>query len=96
MERGHREAGGGLANRDPLSVAEKVEAIRDLAQDEQVAALVACGPLHRPEVAFRAMHDPKPVRWSTRLSSARPNSSKKATVRTGGTKTTTRKRRTVL
>lgn len=41
----------------PVTVAEKVEAIRDLAQDEQVAALVACDLLHRPEVAFRAMRD---------------------------------------
>ncbi|MBT2529739.1 hypothetical protein J7E91_31215 [Streptomyces sp. ISL-99] len=43
----------------PVTVAEKVEAIRDLAQDEQVAALVACDLLHRPEVAFRAMRDPQ-------------------------------------
>ncbi|MFJ8391093.1 DUF6192 family protein [Streptomyces sp. NPDC094438] len=41
----------------PVTVAEKVEAIRDLAQDEQVAALAACELLHRPEVAFRAMRD---------------------------------------
>lgn len=33
--------------------------IQDLAQDEQVAALVACDLLHRPQVAFRAMRDPQ-------------------------------------
>ncbi|MFI6663183.1 DUF6192 family protein [Streptomyces sp. NPDC050523] len=47
----------GWASATPVTVAEKVETIRDLAQDEQVAAQAACDLLHRPEVAFRAMRD---------------------------------------
>lgn len=41
----------------PRSVQEKVEAIHDLAQDEQVAAQVTTDFLHRPDVAFRAAGD---------------------------------------
>jgi hypothetical protein len=47
----------GWATATPVTVAEKVEAIRDLAQDETVAAEAACDLLRRPEVAFRAMRD---------------------------------------
>ncbi|MES4886204.1 DUF6192 family protein [Streptomyces sp. NPDC000349] len=47
----------GWSSATPVTVTEKVEAIRGLAQDEQVAALAACELLHRPEVAFRAMRD---------------------------------------
>ncbi|WP_425824853.1 DUF6192 family protein [Streptomyces fractus] len=47
----------GWATATPVTVAEKVDAIRDLAADEQVAALAACELLHRPEVVFRAMRD---------------------------------------
>ncbi|MFG2961585.1 DUF6192 family protein [Streptomyces sp. NPDC048291] len=41
----------------PVSVQEKVEAIHDLAADEQVAARVATDFLRRPGVAFRAAGD---------------------------------------
>ncbi|WP_324605541.1 DUF6192 family protein [Streptomyces niger] len=41
----------------PQSVQEKVEAIHDLAADEQVAARVATDFLRRPAVAFRAAND---------------------------------------
>lgn len=41
----------------PQSVQEKVEAIHDLAADEQVAARVATDFLRRPSVAFRAAND---------------------------------------
>ncbi|MER5951187.1 DUF6192 family protein [Streptomyces sp. NPDC001904] len=41
----------------PRSVQEKVEAIHDLAADEQVAARVATDFLRRPDVAFRAASD---------------------------------------
>lgn len=47
----------GWSTATPVTVEEKVEAIRDLAQDERVAAQAACDLLHRPEVAFRAMRD---------------------------------------
>ncbi|MGW1365265.1 DUF6192 family protein [Streptomyces chartreusis] len=47
----------GWSSATPVTVSEKVEAIRGLAQDEQVAALAACELLHRPEVAFKAMRD---------------------------------------
>ncbi|MCQ8835834.1 DUF6192 family protein [Streptomyces malaysiensis] len=47
----------GWATATPVTAAEKVEAIRDLAQDEAVAAQAACDLLHRPEVAFKAMRD---------------------------------------
>jgi hypothetical protein len=42
---------------NPQSVQEKVEAIHDLAADEQVAARVATDFLRRPAVAFRAASD---------------------------------------
>ncbi|AZQ40068.1 hypothetical protein EJ357_47365 [Streptomyces cyaneochromogenes] len=61
---GRREWSGDAAKRaagwstaTPATVEEKVEAIRDLALDEQMAAQAACDLLHRPEVAFRAMRD---------------------------------------
>ncbi|MFD6286324.1 DUF6192 family protein [Streptomyces sp. NPDC060205] len=41
----------------PRSVQEKVEAIHDLARDEQVAARVATDFLRRPAVAFHAAND---------------------------------------
>ncbi len=41
----------------PVTAPEKVAAIRDLAQDEAVAAQAACDLLRRPEVAFKAMRD---------------------------------------
>ncbi|MEU5425877.1 DUF6192 family protein [Streptomyces olivoreticuli] len=41
----------------PVTAQEKVTAIHDLAEDETVAAQVACDLLRRPEVAFRAMRD---------------------------------------
>ncbi|MFE4825129.1 DUF6192 family protein [Streptomyces sp. NPDC056704] len=44
----------------PRSVQEKVEAIHDLAVDEQVAARVATDFLRRPGVAFRAAGDDYP------------------------------------
>ncbi|MEU2874164.1 DUF6192 family protein [Streptomyces olivoreticuli] len=47
----------GWATATPVTVEEKIEAIRDLAVDETVAALAACDLLHRPEVAFRVMRD---------------------------------------
>ncbi|MFI8932547.1 DUF6192 family protein [Streptomyces sp. NPDC053474] len=47
----------GWASATPVTVEEKVEAIRDLAADETVAALAACDLLRRPEVAFRTMRD---------------------------------------
>nr|WP_237330043.1 DUF6192 family protein [Streptomyces sp. BA2] len=47
----------GWASATPVTVEEKVEAIRDLAADETVAALAACDLLRRPDVAFRAMRD---------------------------------------
>lgn len=45
----------GWATATPVTAAEKVEAIRDLAQDDAVAAQAACALLYRPEVAFKAM-----------------------------------------
>lgn len=42
----------------PVTVLEKVRAIHDLAQDEQVAATVATDLLRRPNVAFKAVSDP--------------------------------------
>ncbi|WP_372411758.1 DUF6192 family protein [Streptomyces luteireticuli] len=47
----------GWSTATPVTVAEKVDAIRDLAADETVAALAACDLLRRPEVAFRTMRD---------------------------------------
>ncbi|WP_063804140.1 DUF6192 family protein [Streptomyces roseifaciens] len=47
----------GWSTATPVTVEEKVEAIRDLAADETVAALAACDLLRRPEVAFKAMQD---------------------------------------
>ncbi|MFE1884173.1 DUF6192 family protein [Streptomyces diastatochromogenes] len=47
----------GWSTATPVTVEEKVEVIRDLAQDETVAAQAACDLLRRPEVAFRAMRD---------------------------------------
>ncbi|MBT2385888.1 DUF6192 family protein [Streptomyces sp. ISL-11] len=44
----------GWSTATPVTVEEKVEAIRDLAADETVAA---CDLLRRPEVAFKAMRD---------------------------------------
>ncbi|MFI7443199.1 DUF6192 family protein [Nonomuraea indica] len=41
----------------PVTVVEKVQAIHDLAVDEQVAATVATDLLRRPDVAFKAMSD---------------------------------------
>lgn len=41
----------------PVTPQEKVAHIRDLAQDESVAAQAACDLLQRPEVAFKAMRD---------------------------------------
>ncbi|MFC9976720.1 DUF6192 family protein [Spirillospora sp. NPDC127200] len=41
----------------PLTVAEKVRAVHEIARDEQVAAQVAAELLHRPDVAFKAMSD---------------------------------------
>ncbi|MEV1069674.1 DUF6192 family protein [Streptomyces sp. NPDC050263] len=44
----------------PVTVQEKVEAIRELARDDEaVAAQVASDLLRRPEVAFKAMRDPE-------------------------------------
>ncbi|MEV0604672.1 DUF6192 family protein [Streptomyces sp. NPDC050315] len=41
----------------PQTAQEKIEAIHDLAADDQVAARVATDLLRRPEVAFHAAHD---------------------------------------
>ncbi|MFI6663264.1 DUF6192 family protein [Streptomyces sp. NPDC050523] len=41
----------------PVTTQEKVAVIRDLAEDESVAAQAACDLLRRPEVAFKAMRD---------------------------------------
>jgi hypothetical protein len=41
----------------PVSVQEKVQAVHDLARDEEVASQVATDLLRRPDVAFRAMSD---------------------------------------
>ncbi|WP_159393942.1 DUF6192 family protein [Streptomyces sp. NRRL F-5755] len=41
----------------PVTAQEKVAAIRDLAQEETVAAQAACDLLRRPDVAFKAMRD---------------------------------------
>ena len=49
----------GWATATPMTVAEKVETVRDLMVDETVAAQAACELLHRPEVAFHAMRDPQ-------------------------------------
>ncbi|MFI8998635.1 DUF6192 family protein [Streptomyces sp. NPDC053542] len=51
------QAADGLAGGHPQTVQEKIEAIHDLAVDDQVAAQVATDLLRRPGVAFHAAHD---------------------------------------
>ncbi|GGZ44706.1 DUF6192 family protein [Streptomyces poonensis] len=54
-----KKAVGWKSDQVPVSTAEKVAAIRDLAEgDEAVAAVVATDFLRRPDVAFKAMRDP--------------------------------------
>jgi hypothetical protein len=48
----------------PESVQEKVDAIHDLAADDQVAARVTTDFLRRPAVAWKAMADDYPDYWS--------------------------------
>jgi hypothetical protein len=55
MDAARREVGRQVGH--PVSVQEKIEAVHDLARDEEVASAVATDLLRRPDVAFRAMGD---------------------------------------
>lgn len=47
----------------PLTVTEKVRAVREFTPDEQVAAQVATELPHRPDAAFKAMADDAAKTW---------------------------------
>jgi hypothetical protein len=55
MDAARRDVGRQVGH--PVSVQEKIEAVHDLARDEEVASAVATDLLRRPDVAFRAMGD---------------------------------------
>ncbi|MGX8903822.1 DUF6192 family protein [Streptomyces netropsis] len=84
----------GWSTATPVTVAEKVDAIRDLAADETVAALAACDLPRRPEVAFRTMRDRQARELVNQASTTRPSLPRTRARRTGGIRLRASTRRT--